>query len=153
MNIEEWYKLAERGTSGDMVYDILRDWKEEVEELNHKMEIYKQYLADTSEDMECLEGCDSYGHEDDCPVTNPMAAFRKLRQWIDDLQSGMYINCVYCGHRYGPQDKVPASMAEVLKQHIEVCPKHPMSKLKKELEQLRLRIQKYGVDVVRDVLK
>ena len=25
-----------------------------------------------------------------------------LRQWIDDLQSGMYINCVYCGHRYGP---------------------------------------------------
>lgn len=22
-----WYKRAERGTSGDMVYDILRDWK------------------------------------------------------------------------------------------------------------------------------
>jgi len=153
MNIEEWYKLAERGTSGDMVYDILRDWKKEVEELNHKMEIYKQYLSDTSEDMECLEGCDSYGHEDDCPVANPMAAFRKLRQWVDDLQSGMYINCVYCGHRYGPQDEVPASMADVLKEHIEVCPKHPMSKLKKELEQLRLRIQKHGVDVVRDVIE
>lgn len=153
MNIEEWYKLAERGTSGDMVYDILRDWKKEVEELNHKMEIYKQYLSDTSEDMECLEGCDSYGHEDDCPVANPMAAFRKLRQWVDDLQSGMYINCVYCGHRYGPQDEVPASMADVLKEHIEVCPKHPMSKLKKELEQLRLRIQKHGVDVVRDIIE
>jgi len=92
MNIEEWYKLAERGTSGDMVYDILRDWKNEVSQ---------------------------------------------IQQWINDLQSGMYVNCVYCGHRYGPKDEVPVSMAEVLKQHIEICPKHPMSKLKKELDILK----------------
>lgn len=58
------------------------------------------------------------------------------RQWIDDLQSGMYINCVYCGHRYGPDDEVPASMADVLKEHVEQCPKHPMSKLKKALEKI-----------------
>ncbi len=57
----------------------------------------------------------------------------QLRGWIDDLQSGMYINCVYCGHRYGPSDKTPASKAEMLKQHIEICPDHPMSKLKVEL--------------------
>ena len=25
--LDEWYKRAERGTSGDMVYDILADWK------------------------------------------------------------------------------------------------------------------------------
>lgn len=57
----------------------------------------------------------------------------KLKGWVDDLQAGCYINCVYCGHRYGPDDEVPASMADVLKEHIEHCPEHPMSKLKVEL--------------------
>jgi DNA-directed RNA polymerase subunit RPC12/RpoP len=60
----------------------------------------------------------------------------ELRSWIDDLQSGMYVNCVYCGHRYGPKDQVPSTMASVLKQHIEQCPKHPMSELKKQNKEL-----------------
>lgn len=60
----------------------------------------------------------------------------RLEQWVKDLQSGMYVNCVYCGHRYGPDDKVPTSMADALKEHIEQCPKHPMSALKKEVERL-----------------
>ena len=55
--------------------------------------------------------------------------YERLEQWIRDLQSGMYVNCVYCGHRYGPKDKVPVAMAEALKQHIAQCPKHPMSAL------------------------
>jgi len=61
-----------------------------------------------------------------------------LQKWINDLQSGMYINCVYCGHRYGASEDVPASMADILKEHIENCPRHPMSALKannKELEE------------------
>lgn len=62
---------------------------------------------------------------------------KRLQQWVDDLQSEMYINCVYCGHRYGPSDEVPASMAEILKQHVEVCPKHPMSVLKNRIDALR----------------
>jgi DNA-directed RNA polymerase subunit RPC12/RpoP len=67
-----------------------------------------------------------------------------LRQWVNDLQSGMYVSCVYCGHRYGPDDKVPGSMADALKQHIEQCPKHPMSQLRKQYvslvaENLQLR--------------
>lgn len=61
----------------------------------------------------------------------------RLVKWVDDLQSGMYINCVYCGHCYGPQDKVPCSMAEALKKHIEQCPKHPMSALKQDLAACR----------------
>ncbi len=65
------------------------------------------------------------------------ASVAQYQRWVDDLQSGMYINCVYCGHRYGPKDKVPASMAEVLKEHVEQCPDHPMSALKQELEGLR----------------
>ena len=63
---------------------------------------------------------------------------RKLQSWVNDLQSGMYINCVYCGHRYGPNDEVPASMADVLKAHVEKCPKHPMFELKTLVEELKL---------------
>lgn len=61
----------------------------------------------------------------------------EARRWVNDLQSGMYINCVYCGHRYGPKDKVPCTMADALKQHIEQCPKHPMSSLRAELADLK----------------
>lgn len=54
----------------------------------------------------------------------------EAKRWVNDLQSGMYINCVYCGHRYGPRESTPVSMADVLKEHIEQCPKHPMSQLR-----------------------
>lgn len=60
----------------------------------------------------------------------------KLKQWINDLQSGMYVNCVYCGHRYGPEGETPVSMAEVLKEHIENCPNHPVSELKQQIKEL-----------------
>ena len=65
------------------------------------------------------------------------AEVERLEQWVNDLQAGMYINCVYCGHRYGPDDEVPSTMADALKQHVEQCTKHPMSALKKEVERLR----------------
>lgn len=67
----------------------------------------------------------------------------KYRQWVADCQSGMYINCVYCGHRYGPKGSHAAAvkdglpMQEALRKHIEQCPEHPMSKLKAEVEALR----------------
>lgn len=66
----------------------------------------------------------------------------RLNQWVNDLQSGMYVNCVYCGHRYGPAKDTPVSMADVLKQHIEKCPKHPMSALKRENEELKAEIDR-----------
>lgn len=47
--------------------------------------------------------------------------------WVDDLQAGMYVNCVYCGHRYGPGETTPVSMADALKAHIAACPQHPMA--------------------------
>jgi polyhydroxyalkanoate synthesis regulator phasin len=74
---------------------------------------------------------------------------RELEQWVRDLQSGMYINCVYCGHRYGPKEGTPVSMADVLKEHIEACPQHPMSKLKEENEELRARLDAFEDDIVR----
>lgn len=77
------------------------------------------------------------------------AETERLQQWVDDLQSGMYINCVYCGHRYGPETDTPVAMSIVLKKHVEQCPKHPMSLLKaanaeltKEVETLRATFDK-----------
>jgi len=61
------------------------------------------------------------------------AEIERLTKWIADLQSGMYVNCVYCGHRYGPGETTPVSMADALKAHVEQCPKHPMSKLREAL--------------------
>ena len=66
--------------------------------------------------------------------------------WINDLQAGMSINCVYCGHNYGPDNEVPATMADVLKEHIEQCPKHPMSALKDELAEARAENEGGGED-------
>ncbi len=66
-------------------------------------------------------------------LVSARAEVERLRTWIDDLQSGMFINCVYCGHRYGPRDEVPDSMADVLRRHVEQCPQHPMSELRKKL--------------------
>lgn len=66
----------------------------------------------------------------------------RLRAWVNDCQSGMYINCVYCGHRYGPRESTPVAMADVLKAHIEKCPKHPLSHAKAEIERLRAIVDK-----------
>lgn len=67
-------------------------------------------------------------------VTRP--EIERLERWINDLQSGMYVNCVYCGHRYGPKEDTPVSMADVLKAHVEQCPQHPMAALKRERDEL-----------------
>jgi hypothetical protein len=77
-----------------------------------------------------------------------------MEKWVNDLHSEMYINCVYCGHRYGPKESTPVSMADILKEHIEKCPKHPMSKLKSQLTQIEETVkscicQKYGSDGIR----
>lgn len=55
------------------------------------------------------------------------ALLAPYKKWIEDLQGGMYINCVYCGHRYGPKDKTPVSKANMLREHIKVCPEHPLA--------------------------
>jgi hypothetical protein len=67
---------------------------------------------------------------------DPQEEIKRLKQWIEDLQSGVYVNCVYCGHRYGPEENTPVSRTEILKKHIEICPEHPMSALKKDYEEL-----------------
>lgn len=58
-----------------------------------------------------------------------------LEKWIADLKSGCYVNCVYCGYRYGDKSDTPVAYADVLKQHIAACPGHPMSELLKCVQQ------------------
>jgi hypothetical protein len=70
-----------------------------------------------------------------------------LEAWIDDLQSGMYINCVYCGHRYGPNSgpntkDFNITMRKALEQHISECPKHPLSAAKAEIRKYREALTK-----------
>jgi hypothetical protein len=65
----------------------------------------------------------------------------RLKRWIADLQSGMYVNCVYCGHRYGPGETTPVSMASALKAHVEVCPEHPLAALRKKASTAILMIE------------
>ncbi len=68
----------------------------------------------------------------------------RLRQWVADCQAGMYVNCVYCGHRYGPDHSTPVAMADVLKRHIEQCPEHPLSHAKAEIARLRKALEKFA---------
>ena len=70
------------------------------------------------------------------------AEIERLHDWIDDLQSGMYVNCVYCGYRYGPRESTPSSMADILETHVGKCPKHPMSALRKKNEALEKALKK-----------
>lgn len=73
---------------------------------------------------------------------------RYLGQWINSLQSEGWTTCVYCGHRYGPSDSTPAWHAEKLKEHIQVCERHPMRSLKIENEKLRRQLTAEKIDDV-----
>ena len=73
----------------------------------------------------------------DGEIADLQAEVERLKAWVDDLQSGMYVNCVYCGHRYGPGETTPVSMADALKAHVEQCSQHPMSALKTALANMR----------------
>jgi hypothetical protein len=71
----------------------------------------------------------------------------RLEKWIDDLQSGMWINCVYCGHRYGPNASPTTkdfklTMRKTLEQHINVCPKHPLSIVSGNYNELIMQVSR-----------
>ena len=85
-----------------------------------------------------------YGREPgdkDCTEETERKMFRdsveeieRLRQWVADLQDGMYVNCIYCGHRYEPG--TPESRDKHLYEHIRTCPKHPLSKALERIREL-----------------
>ena len=42
-SLNEWYERAEKGTSGDMVYDILSDWKAQVKQIQESLKKYNKH--------------------------------------------------------------------------------------------------------------
>lgn len=66
-----------------------------------------------------------------------------MAKWVADLQRGQTVNCVYCGHNYGPVEETPVTMADVLYEHIAKCPKHPLALVRKAMEPVA---DWYGLD-------
>lgn len=92
-------------------------------------------------DMQGMTGrCEQCGLEDedyfqrDEEMRQLTVEVERLQRHVADLMSGMWVNCVYCGARYGPADDTPVTMAEILTRHVARCPHHPMSKLKTAIE-------------------
>ncbi|MDD4876749.1 MAG: hypothetical protein PHQ86_06460 [Dehalococcoidales bacterium] len=40
-SLDEWYKIATKGTRGDMVYDILEDWKATIDKIKQQGKLYR----------------------------------------------------------------------------------------------------------------
>lgn len=60
----------------------------------------------------------------------------RLKAWVADLQAGMYVACVYCGHRLAGREAASSKWSDALRAHIETCSQHPVSKLKVQLEEM-----------------
>lgn len=52
--------------------------------------------------------------------------------WIEDILSEKYVNCAYCGHRYGKEND--SANMEAVRKHVENCSKHPMAKEKERAD-------------------
>lgn len=59
------------------------------------------------------------------------AEIARLRAWVADLQSGLVLNCVYCGHAYGPVST--PTPRERLDAHVRICPEHPLAGLRRAI--------------------
>ncbi len=88
--------------------------------------------------LKCSTPTEDVVHTDElqCDLVHARKQIVELEQWVHDLQSGMYVNCVYCGHRYGPDGKVAPAMQQALYDHIAECPKHPLSAAKAWIAEL-----------------
>lgn len=49
------------------------------------------------------------------------ASVARLRQWVEDLQGDCWVNCIYCGWRFGPMKELPFSTREVFTGHLKKC--------------------------------
>lgn len=120
----------------------------------------KDLATDEAEEMVTADYPDLTVTERDALEINPIELYEssvarggeelpelvRLRQWVADLQSGMFVNCVYCGHRYGPKENTPVTQADILKAHVEVCPEHPMARLNRENAELQEAVRQLRLE-------
>lgn len=78
-------------------------------------------------------------NEDACPIVSILedenSRLRAENERLSELLWGS--RCVYCGEVVGKDKKNQETADNVLRAHVETCPKHPVSKLRKENEQLK----------------
>lgn len=58
-------------------------------EVEAELEKKRQLILDYFEGLECLQSCDSYGHDDLCPVASPGDAMRAMRKLLLEAQEAM----------------------------------------------------------------
>lgn len=128
--------------AGDILVAALRAAQADITALKEKLQIAEQEHEQVCKllDRSSWGGYTKRLEDDITGLKSQVEALKaetvRLQAWVNDLQSGKFINCVYCGHQYGPDPGTPASMADVLKRHIEICTEHPMSKLRSERDSL-----------------
>lgn len=106
----------------DLMYRVLLERSEQIKSgIDERRRTLQSVLDNASANVEAKRERSPREWRDEC---------ERLRMWVNDLQSGMYINCVYCGHRYGPDPGTPVAMADVLREHVEQCPEHPLAQLR-----------------------
>ena len=54
-------------------------------------------------------------------IDQQRAEIERLKQWVEDLQGEAWVNCVYCGFRFGPVEKFPVSTTEIFTKHLRQC--------------------------------
>ena len=92
--------------------------------------------ADLVAEYECGSYLSTHGY---ATIKEALSNIPALLTEVERLQSGMFTYCLYCGERYDPEN------ADAIKEHIEQCPKHPVSALKKEVERLQAERDAAGV--------
>lgn len=70
------------------------------------------------------------------------AANDRLWRWVQDLQGGMSVNCVHCGHHFEG-----VGNGDLLRQHVMTCPKHPLAAALQEVATQALTIEKLRKDL------
>ena len=79
-------------------YEILAECQAEIARLEYNDKLFKIFREDVGDGFECLPGCNSHGHEDACPVTNPHVAWRQLRAEMAQAAPKLEF-CPFCGGR------------------------------------------------------
>ena len=147
-------------TSVDAIAAVVEAWSRETDAYATVSAEARAALVERLRSLRALHSRDEELDETHAKGLAAEAEVARLQAWVSDLQAGTYINCVYCGHRYGPDDvaaeSIPRaeatgkpSMAEALRQHVATCPRHPMAALEARLRTIRAAWSTF-VEVVRE---
>lgn len=93
----------------------------------------ENHIVMANKTKEHMENCEKH------PLKAARHEINRLQNWVNDLQSNMCINCIYCGYRAGHQGEDVS--ANTLTQHVEECPKHPLKVARDRIVELEKRVE------------